>query len=97
MASLQSDLHNTTLPYLHLVDVLKHLPRTGWLRFVDHPESVAAHMYRMALIAMICAGRIVVWLFCHGLTHTHHRRDWIGTNVSSSLSLTIWEKPSQEI
>ncbi|KAH6714550.1 HD domain-containing protein [Leptodontidium sp. MPI-SDFR-AT-0119] len=52
MTSLQAELHNTTLPYLHLMDVLKHLPRTGWLRTIEHPESVASHMYRMALIAM---------------------------------------------
>ncbi|KAH7372045.1 HD domain-containing protein [Cadophora sp. MPI-SDFR-AT-0126] len=52
MTSLQAELHSTTLPFLHLMDVLKHLPRTGWLRTIDHPESVASHMYRMALIAM---------------------------------------------
>ncbi|KAH8592663.1 HD domain-containing protein [Bisporella sp. PMI_857] len=56
MASLQAELHGTTLPFLHLMDVLKHLPRTGWLRTINHPESVASHMYRMALIAMTAPG-----------------------------------------
>ncbi|KAK0404058.1 hypothetical protein QR680_017262 [Steinernema hermaphroditum] len=38
---------------LHAVDNLKHLKRTGWvLREVQEPETVASHMYRMAILAM---------------------------------------------
>lgn len=61
-SSLQADLHGTTLPYLHLMYLLKHLPRSGWLRFMDHPESVADHMYRMALIAMSAPVGLQIYL-----------------------------------
>ncbi|KAK4534985.1 hypothetical protein CDCA_CDCA03G1010 [Cyanidium caldarium] len=42
------------LGFLRLVGVLKHLKRTGWVQAgVREPESVAAHMYRMALMALV--------------------------------------------
>lgn len=38
---------------LKVLDNLKHLKRTGWVRHqVPEPETVASHMYRMAMIAM---------------------------------------------
>uniref|UniRef100_A0A1I8ASZ0 5'-deoxynucleotidase HDDC2 n=1 Tax=Steinernema glaseri TaxID=37863 RepID=A0A1I8ASZ0_9BILA len=38
---------------LDAIDNLKHLKRTGWvLRQVPEPETVASHMYRMAVLAM---------------------------------------------
>ncbi|KAJ6189759.1 hypothetical protein N7519_004667 [Penicillium mononematosum] len=47
----------TPLPFLHAIETLKHLPRTGWLRmFDDNPErveSVAAHSFRVAILAML--------------------------------------------
>lgn len=41
------------------VGKLKHLPRTGWLtRFVPDPETVAAHSWRVALIALEFADEV---------------------------------------
>ena len=34
------------------MEVLKHLPRTVWLRTIKNPENVAAHMYRLSLLTM---------------------------------------------
>lgn len=53
MEVVHSKLDESPLPFLHLMDVLKHLPRTGWLRTIKNPESVAAHMYRLSLLAML--------------------------------------------
>ena len=42
--------------FLHLTQALKTTPRTGWVRCgVDKPESIADHMYRMSLMAMVAA------------------------------------------
>uniref|UniRef100_A0A0R3S225 5'-deoxynucleotidase HDDC2 n=1 Tax=Elaeophora elaphi TaxID=1147741 RepID=A0A0R3S225_9BILA len=39
---------------LKVLDELKHLKRTGWTKFnVPEPETVACHMYRMAVLAML--------------------------------------------
>ena len=53
MEVVHSKLDESPLPFLHLMEVLKHLPRTGWLRTIKNPESVAAHMYRLSLLAML--------------------------------------------
>ncbi|KAI1724509.1 HD domain-containing protein [Ditylenchus destructor] len=38
---------------LRVLDNLKHLKRTGWVHFnVPEPETVASHMYRMAVLSM---------------------------------------------
>ena len=39
--------------FLQYTSKLKHLPRTGWLRHnISFPESVAAHSWQMAMIAL---------------------------------------------
>jgi putative hydrolase of HD superfamily len=44
------------LNVLHHIEPLKHLPRTGWVdRDVAQPESVAAHSWRLAVMAWLCA------------------------------------------
>ena len=40
------------IEFFRVVGSLKHLPRKGWvLRGVDRPETVASHMYRMAIMS----------------------------------------------
>lgn len=53
MEVVHSKLDESPLLFLHLIDVLKHLPQTGWLRTIKNPESVAVHMYRLLLLAML--------------------------------------------
>jgi putative hydrolases of HD superfamily len=43
------------LPFFHLIERLKTTKREGWRRFsIDHGESISDHMYRMAIITMLC-------------------------------------------
>ena len=43
----------------HYMERLKHIPRTGWVdRGVEDPESVAAHSWRLALLAWLLADRL---------------------------------------
>ncbi|CAJ0585969.1 unnamed protein product, partial [Mesorhabditis spiculigera] len=47
------------LELLKICDNLKHLKRTGWTKFkIDEPETVACHMYRMAVLSMALEGQI---------------------------------------
>lgn len=40
--------------FMELVGKLKHLKRTGWvIRDIPEPETIAGHMYRMAMIALL--------------------------------------------
>jgi len=44
----------STLEFLKVVGKCKNLKRTGWVRKgVDEPETVASHMYRMAVMGML--------------------------------------------
>ena len=44
------------IDFLHITQALKTTPRTGWVNHgVDKPESIADHMYRMSLMAMVAA------------------------------------------
>ncbi|HWE64019.1 MAG TPA: HD domain-containing protein [Chloroflexota bacterium] len=55
-ASERTDDATRILELLHRVEPLKHLPRTGWVeRGVSMPESVAAHCWRLALVAWLMA------------------------------------------
>lgn len=48
----------SVLPFLHLIESLKKTPRTGWLNEnVEHPESIADHMYRMAMAVFLCSDK----------------------------------------
>jgi len=52
MAEASVNLMSPELNFLNLMSKLKHLDRTGWVRKnVKKPESVAGHMYRMAVMS----------------------------------------------
>ena len=43
------------IPFFHLLERLKTTKREGWRRFgLNHGESISDHMYRMALITLLC-------------------------------------------
>lgn len=45
---------SSALQFMRVVGQLKTLKRTGWVNHGVHlPESVADHMYRMSMIAML--------------------------------------------
>jgi len=47
----KSEMPNS-LRFAHVCSKIKHLDRTGWLRFnVSKPETVGGHMYRMATMS----------------------------------------------
>jgi len=57
MEVVHSKLKGLPLPFLHLIEILKHLPRTGWLRTIKNPESIAVYIYRLSLLAMFAPVR----------------------------------------
>jgi putative hydrolase of HD superfamily len=70
-----SDPDGSPLPFLHLISELKRIPRTGWLRTVKNPESVAAHMYQLAVICMFAPEhldkhRCIFIALCHDMAES---------------------------
>ncbi|KAE8441379.1 hypothetical protein EG329_005006 [Mollisiaceae sp. DMI_Dod_QoI] len=75
MPVVYSKLDASPLPFLHLLEVLKHLDRTGWKRWLDRPESVAAHMYRLEFLVMFAPMGVdkerCRWIaFCHDIAES---------------------------
>ena len=50
-------LQASPFPFLELVESLKSMKRSGWVRHVPGPvESVASHMYRVAIMCQMADG-----------------------------------------
>jgi putative hydrolase of HD superfamily len=46
---------SSPIPFFHMLERLKTTKREGWRRFgLNHGESISDHMYRMALITLLC-------------------------------------------
>ncbi|OJD26706.1 hypothetical protein ACJ73_01914 [Blastomyces percursus] len=63
------------LPFLYLMHNLKTTPRTGWLRTIKNPESVADHSFRLALLAMLAPEgvnreRCIFLALCHDMAES---------------------------
>lgn len=57
---------SSPVPYFHLLERLKTTKREGWRRFgITRGESIADHMYRMAMISMLAPPSLRVRLDMH--------------------------------
>lgn len=46
---------SSPVPFFHILERLKTTKREGWRRFgISHGESISDHMYRMAIITLLC-------------------------------------------
>ncbi|KAJ7230457.1 HD domain-containing protein [Mycena pura] len=71
-------VHKDRLAFFHLLENLKTQKRTGWVdNNIPNPESIADHMYRMAVLAM-CASdekldisKCVMLCLVHDLAEAH--------------------------
>lgn len=53
-ATRRTELLQSKLEFFHLIEKLKTQKRTGWVREgVSSPESIADHMYRMSMLALL--------------------------------------------
>ncbi|KAF8159907.1 HD domain-containing protein [Crassisporium funariophilum] len=49
------DKSKDRLAFIHVIERLKTQKRTGWVNHkIPNPESISDHMYRMAVLAMLC-------------------------------------------
>lgn len=65
---------------LQYSEIIKHLPRTGWVNYgVSAPETVAAHSWQMAVMALALSGKaddeydynkVIKLCLCHDLAES---------------------------
>ncbi|CBH14560.1 hypothetical protein, conserved [Trypanosoma brucei gambiense DAL972] len=86
-----------TIEFLHTVGKLKETMRTGWVETgVQQPESVSDHMYRAALLCMMCPDsslnrdRLVRMALCHDVGES------IIGDISPKMGVPAAEKHKRE-
>lgn len=69
---LTAEMDKSPLPFLLEVGGLKRIPRTGWLRTIKNPESVADHSFRVAIMGLLAPdgldkARCMLLGLCHDI------------------------------
>ncbi|KHN86184.1 HD domain-containing protein 2 -like protein [Toxocara canis] len=78
---------------LDVLDNVKHLKRTGWVkRNVPEPETVACHMYRMAVLAMTLQEDHVDRMKCVRMALVHDLGEAIAGDITPHCGVSNDEK-----
>ncbi|XP_064597413.1 5'-deoxynucleotidase HDDC2-like [Liolophura sinensis] len=86
------------IEFMSLVGQLKHVKRTGWVRKkVQDPESVAGHMYRMAVLSLCFSSSAGVDKDkCLKLSLVHDLAESIVGDIAPSDGVSKQEKQKRE-
>ncbi|KAK7576235.1 hypothetical protein V9T40_012521 [Parthenolecanium corni] len=86
------------LEFLELVGQLKHLKRKGWvLEKVPDPESIASHMYRMAIMSFLIEPSCGIdRLRCMELAVIHDLAECIVGDITPHCGISADEKRKKE-
>ncbi|XP_053566694.1 5'-deoxynucleotidase HDDC2 [Bombina bombina] len=85
------------LQFMKLVGQLKRVPRTGWVyRKVEKPESVADHMYRMAVMALLTDDKQLNKDRCIRLALVHDMAECIVGDIAPADNISKEEKHRRE-
>ncbi|VDN04833.1 unnamed protein product [Thelazia callipaeda] len=93
---------NTTdiFKLLNTLNDLKHLKRTGWVKFnlcnehlkINKPETVASHMYRMAMFAMVLDDKTCDQIKCIKMALVHDLGEAIIGDITPHCGVSSTEK-----
>lgn len=86
------------IQFLEFVGRLKHIKRTGWvLRNVQQPETIAGHMYRMAIITFLLDGKDNISKSrCMELALVHDLAECIVGDITPYCGVDLDEKHRRE-
>lgn len=86
-----------TIEFLHTLGKTKEIPRTGWVEAgVPNVESIAAHMYRVGFMCMMCPdptldkARMMKIALCHDMAES------IVGDISPAMKVPKEEKHEKE-
>ncbi|KAM4694635.1 5'-deoxynucleotidase HDDC2 [Discoglossus pictus] len=97
MAASSTSTGKSLLQFMKLVGQLKRVPRTGWVyRKVEKPESVADHMYRMAVMALITEDKQLNKDRCIRLALVHDMAECIVGDIAPADNVSKEEKHRRE-
>lgn len=94
---MSEENYGKALEFLKLVGRLKHLPRTGWvLRNVQKPETVAGHMYRMAMMMFLVNDPLLDKTRCMEMALVHDLGESIVGDITPHCGVSKEEKHKKE-
>ncbi|GLC77778.1 hypothetical protein PLESTB_000957000 [Pleodorina starrii] len=86
------------IDFLMLLQQLKLTKRTGWVRKnVDGPESIADHMYRMSLMALIATDSSVDVTRCIKMALVHDLAEAIVGDITPHCGVSDTDKHAREL
>lgn len=89
---------SSALDFLLLLQQLKVTKRTGWVRKgVDGPESIADHMYRMSMMALIATDSSVDVTRCIKMALVHDVAEAIVGDITPHCKVSNEEKHAREL
>ena len=94
MKSIHFKLEKSSLFFLHLMKIFKHLSRTDWLKTIKNSESVVAHMYRLSLLIMFASIRSILLSLLRAFDVTkwyEYRKMYISRTVSRHDRVDCWK------
>ncbi len=98
MISQSSTSSNFILSFLHIIQELKKTPRTGWLYFdIEHPESIADHMYRMSIISLLSKSTNLDKDKCVKISIVHDMAESLVGDITPTDPMTKEEKHKREL
>lgn len=85
------------LEFLFLVEQLKNTPREGWVyRNIPNPESIADHMHRVALLALVLPSEVVDKNKCIKMAIVHDLAECIIGDITPFDNIPKEEKYQKE-
>ncbi|KAK9505970.1 hypothetical protein O3M35_009923 [Rhynocoris fuscipes] len=85
------------LQFLELVGKLKHLPRKGWvLKNIKEPETVAGHMYRMAMMTFLLNDADINRIKCMEMALVHDLAESIIGDITPHCGVSKQDKHKME-
>ncbi|RUS24172.1 HD domain-containing protein, partial [Jimgerdemannia flammicorona] len=79
--------------FLHIIENLKHIKRTGWINHnIKNPESIADHIYRMAVMAMLINDKNINTSKCVKMAIIHDLAECIIGDITPHDNINIHDK-----
>lgn len=86
-----------TIEFLHIIGKLKETPRTGWVeQRVPNVESIAEHMYRVAVLCMMCPDRSLDRDRMVRMALAHDMAEAVVGDISPAMKVPKAEKAARE-
>ncbi|XP_046643347.1 5'-deoxynucleotidase HDDC2-like [Daphnia pulicaria] len=90
-------VNSKVLEFCQFMGRLKHLPRTGWvIRDIPNCETVAGHMYRMAMLTFLLETKDVDIQRCLKMCLVHDMAESIVGDLTPHCGVSVEDKHRQE-